>query len=536
MAHVETRFQKGVIMRFTRIIVLAAALLALIPLGSAAQQPLRVAVLPFTVHSAEDLSHLRNGIWDIISTRIIVEGEIEAVDKPLVERFLPELGGDEVTEQEARWLGSRVGADYVVYGSITKVGEYISLDAKIVHVPGVRPTSSAFAQHKGMDEVMTKVATFAQDIANRIGGRATSYDRRAPGQLRQYLMFQALGYSKLQNFPKRILKGVDAGDVDGDGKNEIIVMGEHQLWLYRDEGKEIKLLGEFKTPISNNFLTLDVIDINEDQRAEICVTNAIEDHLQSFILTYEDGSFRYLAKGLNWYLRVTRVPDQGEVLLAQRMGTNKDYEGPMRLVQWKGKKIKIGKKVKQGKKVSFPKEVEWVLSFTSGKFTSPEAQEFVRIEEFGTVRLLDERGSLQWKSSEDLGGSDNYVDRPQILADKKGAPARYERRIYLPPRMVAKDLDGDGIDELVGVFNKFSTGKHIERVRLYNKGHVTALSWDGMALANAWRTQDIPGYVADFQLKDVDNDGRNELVTVSVSSHFLKSDTKGILMVYEIYE
>jgi hypothetical protein len=308
------------------------------------------------------------------------------------------------------------------------------------------------------------------------------------------------------------------------------------MWLYRDEGKEIKLLGEFKTPISNNFLTLDVIDINGDQRAEICVTNAIEDHLQSFILTYEDASFRYLAKGLNWYLRVTRLPDQGEVLLAQRMGTDKDYDGPLRLVQWKGKKIKIGKKVKQGKKGILPKEAEWIFAFTSGKFTSPEALEFLVMEEFGRVQLLDEQGSRLWKSSEDLGGSDNYIDRPDVLTDKKGAASRFPRRIYFPPRMVAKDLDGDGIDELVAIQNKFSAGEHIERVRLYDKGHVTGLSWDGMALANAWRTQDIPGYVADFQLKDVDNDGRDELVTVSVSSHFLKKDTKSLLMVYELYE
>jgi len=522
-------------MRFKRVIILAAMLLLLLPLWSAAEPPQRVAVLPFTVHSAEDLSYLRNGIWDIISSRIIVEGEIEAVEKPLVERFLPDLRG-EITDQGARWLGNRVGADYVVYGSITKAGEYISLDAKIVHVPGTRPTTSAYVQHKGIDEVMTKVGTFAQDISSRIVGRATSYERGAPGQLRQYLMFQALGYAKLQSYPQRVLKGVDAGDVDGDGRNEIVVMGEHQIWLYRDEGKEMKLLAEFKTPSSNNLLTLDVIDVTGDKRAEICVTNAIEDRLQSFILSYEEGSFTYLAKGLGWYLRATKIPEMGEVLLAQRMGTDKDYEGPMRLVQWKGKKVKMGKKVKQGKKGPIPKEIEWVLSFTSGKFTSPEAREFVRIEEFGKVRLLDERGSLQWKSSEDLGGSDNYIDRPDVKADNKGVASRFPRRIYLPPRMVAKDLDGDGVDELVAIINAFSSGEHLERVRLYDKGHITGLSWDGMSLVNAWRTQDIPGYVADFQLKDVDNDGRDELVTVSVSSHFLKKDTKGLLMVYELYE
>jgi TolB-like protein len=528
-------------MRFKRVIILTAAMLLLLPLwGSAQKQPLRVAVLPFAVHSTEDLTYLRDGIWDIISSRIIVEGEIETVEKPLVMRFLSDLRGTEISDQEARWLGARVGADYVVYGSITKAGEYISLDAKIVNVAGTRPTTSAFAQHKGIDEVMTKVDTFAQDIGNRILGRGASYEHRGPLQGRQFLMYQSLGYSKMLSFPGRVLKGVAVGDIDGDGKNEIVAMDHSQLWIYRDEGKDIKLVAEFKTPDSNEFLTLDVIDITGDKRAEICVTNLVGESLQSFILTYEDGTFRYLAKGLNWYLRVVKVPGKGEALLAQYMGTDTDYAGPLRLVKWTGKKVKMGDKLKTGKKGQLPTEVEWIYDFTSGKFTSPDAQEFLVMEESsgkGKARLLDLTGSVPWKSADELGGSDNFIDRMSLLADKRGSAAKTPRRIYLPPRLVSKDLDGDGLDDLVAVINEFSGGEHLERVRSYKKGYVACLSWDGATMATAWRTQDIPEYVADFQVKDVDNDGRDELVTVSVTSTFMQpKDTKSLLMVYEIYE
>ena len=528
-------------MRFKKAIILAAAMLLLLPLwGSAQKQVLRVAVLPFTIHSTEDLSYLRDGIWDIISTRIIVEGEIETVEKPLVQRFLSDLKGTEISDQEARWLGARVGADYAVYGSITKAGDYISLDAKVVNVAGTRPTTSAFAQHKGVDEVMTKVDTFAQDIGNRILGRGASYEHRGPLQGRQYLMFQSLGFSKLLNFPRRVLKGVDVGDVDGDGKNEIVAMDHSQLWVYRDEGKDMRLVAEFPTVSNNDFLTLDVIDITGDKKAEICVTNAVDGSLLSFILTYEDGAFRYLAKGLNWYMRVVKIPGKGEALLAQRMGVDTDYAGLMHPVEWTGKKVKMGKKLKTGKKGQLPKEAEWIYDVTSGKFTNPDNQEFLVMQEEtgkGKVRLMDVAGSLIWKSADELGGSDTSIDRPKVFADKRGSAAKGPRRIYLPPRLVVKDMDGDGLDDLVAVINEFVGGEHIERVRSYKKGHVTGLSWDGLGLATAWRTQDIPEYVADFQVKDVDNDGRDELVTVSVTKTFLKpSDTKSILMVFEIYE
>jgi len=533
--------KKGVIMRFKRVIILAAAMLLLLPLwGSAQKRALRVAVLPFTIHSTEDLSYLRDGIWDIISSRIIVEGEIETVEKPMVQRFFSDLRGTEVSDQEARWLGARVGADYVVYGSITKAGEYISLDAKVVNVAGTRPTTSAFAQHKGVDEVMTKVDTFAQDIGNRILGRGASYEHRGPLQGRQYMMYQSLGFAKQLSFPRRVLKGVDIGDVDGDGKNEIVAMDHSQLWVYRDEGKEMRLVAEFPTANNNDFLTLDVVDITGDKKAEICVTNEVDGNLQSFILAYEEGTFRYLAKGLNWYLRVVKIPGTGEALLAQNMGIDTDYAGLLRVVAWTGKKVKVGQKLKTGKKGQLPKEVEWIYDFTSGKFTNPDSQEFlVMVEETGKgkVRLLDATGTFIWKSAEELGGSDTFIDRPKVLADKRGSATKNERRIYLPPRLLAKDLDGDGLDDLVAITNEFSGGEHIERVRSYKKGYVAGYSWDGLGLAAAWRTQDIPEYVADFQVKDVDNDNRDELVTVSVTKTLMKpSETKSILMVFEIYE
>jgi hypothetical protein len=312
-------------------------------------------------------------------------------------------------------------------------------------------------------------------------------------------------------------------------------MDHNHIWVYRDAGKEIKLLAEFEEGSENEFRTIDVVTLPGDKKAVICVTNTIttsvDSGLHSFILAYEDGSFRYVAKDLPWYLRVKKLPGQGECLLAQRMGPDRDYMGSVCLVEWKKGKPYLGKRIK------LPSKIAWIYSFTPGHFTSPDAQEFLlKDEEYYKARIVDEKGEEQWRGGEKMGGSDNSIDRFMLYTNRDGGPESFFRSIFLPIRIVAKDLSGDGKDEVMTVFNEFSTGSHLSKTRAYDKGHIVGLAWDGINLTEAWRTQDIPGYIADFQVKDEDNDGRDELVTVSVNSHPLGTPVRSILLVFKLYE
>ena len=50
----------------------------------------KVAILPFLIHSQENLDYLREGIHDILLSRITVEGRITVIDRTIVERALYE--------------------------------------------------------------------------------------------------------------------------------------------------------------------------------------------------------------------------------------------------------------------------------------------------------------------------------------------------------------------------------------------------------------------------------------------------------------
>ena len=60
----------------------------------------KVAILPFVINSQENLDYLREGIYDILASRITVEGRIEVIDRSMVERALYEDGPPALTREQ----------------------------------------------------------------------------------------------------------------------------------------------------------------------------------------------------------------------------------------------------------------------------------------------------------------------------------------------------------------------------------------------------------------------------------------------------
>jgi len=63
-------------------------------------------------------------------------------------------------------------------------------------------------------------------------------------------------------------------------------------------------------------------------------------------------------------------------------------------------------------------------------------------------------------------------------------------------------------------------------------GEIYDLEWDGSKLAENWKTKEINGYIADYQLKDLDNDGKNEIVLALVLSVGVTLQEKSVIVVY----
>ena len=505
-------------MKFKAILLcLFLALIFTLPSPSIAQardpnKVYKVAILPFMIHSQENLDYLREGINDILTSRITVEGRIVVMERSVVERALYEEKPTRLDEAAATKIGMKIGADYIVLGSITKVGDYISLDARLVSITEEKPPLSAFTQHKGIDDVMVKIGDFAQEIGYKIlGRRAMAGGPGGPGLRKgiERLGRDSIDYKKSQTFGFEI-KGLDIGDVDGDGKNELVVMDKNNLYVFKYDGEKLKLFQKIEQGSEHNFLTLDVADLNHNGHAEIIVTSVVEDDVRSFILEFEEGKFKIVTEKSGWFFRVLYHPKEGPILLGQQRGSDGLPVAPIYRMVWKKKSFE------KGPKMNFPKET-MVFGITMADLRGKGKPEIIALDKFDRLNILSDDGKGQWKSKDRFGGTNDFYDTKK-KADAAWRPSDAPPwRVFIPGRILVRDLNRDGVPQVIINKNEFASGMLSDRIRTYEKGEIEGLVWEEDDLMTNWKTREIKGYIADYQIRDVENDGNEELVVAVVA-------------------
>jgi len=474
----------------------------------------KVAILPFVINSRENLDYLRDGIYDILASRVTVENRIVVIDRSVVERILYEVRPMRLDETAAREIGLKAEADYVVLGSLTKVGDYVSLDARLINVSGDKPPLTVYTQHKGMDDVMVKIGEFAQDIGEKILGRRVAAGRpdssRSPleGQGRRSWQERPMeGFGKSQVFPFQI-RGLDIGDVDGDKKNELVIMDATNIYVFKYTGEKLTLFQKVEAGYENNFLTLDVVNVNRVGPAEIITTSVVEDNLRSLIIEFEEGKFRKVSEASGWFYRVLEHPKDGPILMGQRMGSDGVLQGAIYQMIWKKNAFE------RGPKMNLPGETK-LFGTAMGRIRDPKEVDFVVLNEFDRLILVNSEGKTVYTSRDHFGGTDIFYDTYK-KRDIIYRPSDYvSQRIFVQGRVLVRDLDKDGLDEVIINKNEASLGV-MEKAKSYEKGEIVNLVWDQSNLAQNWTTQSMNGYITDYQIRDVDNDGGEELVVALV--------------------
>jgi outer membrane protein insertion porin family len=141
---------------------LIVLLMALFPVTVWANQEPTLVVLPFALHSQEDLSHLKKGIPDLLERQLQHEGVVTSDASAKAA-----LGALEepITIETARSALPALNAQYAVFGSISKIGNMVSVDVTLVgSAPGRKPFSF-FESGTGLENLPKIIEKVARNIA-----------------------------------------------------------------------------------------------------------------------------------------------------------------------------------------------------------------------------------------------------------------------------------------------------------------------------------------------------------------------------------
>ena len=339
---------------------------------------------------------------------------------------------------------------------------------------------------------------------------------------------------KSQQFSNEF-RGMDIGDVNGDGLNETIIIDPNNILIYQKKGNEFKLIQQIPGKSYDNYVSLDVADINANGIKEIIVSSYNGQQVDSFIMEFRNGKFVTIASGLPFFMRVIDNASGIPLLLGQRRGMDKPFDTPIYEIVWQNGEYR------EGQKMRIPQGLS-VYGLTLDKLGSSGEERIITLDDYDYICIYEKTdkplskvavvgGSDEfiWKSEDVFGGSNTIIESMKDSNADTDDPYH-----YINLRILTYDTNKDGKREIIIVKNLSSANRLFQRVKLFTSAEVYDLEWDGMGMVENWRTKKISGYVADYQFKDIDNDGENEVVLALVLSVGGAIRDRSVIVAYKL--
>jgi len=267
------------------------------------------------------------------------------------------------------------------------------------------------------------------------------------------------------------LKFVTIGDINGDGKQDIIFSTGKDIEVY-NLGVDLQpAIGEVRIKGSNldDHLWLDSIDLNRNGRDEIIITSMKGNDIISYIYELKGDKFVLLYKD-NVFMR--RL---GDGLIAQSYSTIEGFEGDVFNIVWEGE-------YKKGDTVKLPKNVN-IYDFIY--IDDPRTGKLIlAYDEDEYLNVYDDNGIRIWRSKNTTGGFlSTFKKQAPSSAVERGEWAikdrlfRRNREILMVKRIP--------IVEMVRGFG-------------YKRSQIKNLWWNGLSMEEGVLIDDIKGTVLDY--------------------------------------
>jgi len=536
------------------------------PLKAAEDTPARsVAVLPFALHAGENLAYLQDGLRDMLASRLAANAGVVIVERSRVDGLL-QAPGTVLQLQEAQALAQELGADYVISGSLTSLGGAISIDATVFPADAGSRGLSFYASAAQENEAISAINQLSWDIAERIFSKArpaatpqplvrqpapapadttmeafkTEHPERAlraqgagqtSGLGSPFIMKQSI--SGAENFTKTknldfAIRAMDVGDIDMDGVEDLVLGGSDGVHVMLRKGSGLQEIAVLPLSAVQKVHSISIADLNGNGQKEIYISTEYQGNPHSFSVEWQNGSFAPLFDKARWYIKVLDLPGEGPTLLGQRgnslsgrsgasLGISDEEQVPVRPGIFR--LLLNGDTLESGEKLSLPAHIN-LFDFALADLNSDGSSEIIALTQEDKLQVFDTSGRRLWQSSEYYGGSSRYIGELEpSMGTMYQTPDSYKRgkRIYIPGRILITDLNGDNQPQVIISRNISTASRVLGTIKSYSSSEMYALSWNGIALGELWRTRKIDGYVVDYQLAQHESDqGKTGILFVGV--------------------
>ncbi|MCP4630723.1 MAG: outer membrane protein assembly factor BamA [bacterium] len=146
-----------------------------------AQQTVRVVILPFTINAQEDLSYLQKEIPQAIKNQLEQEGaKVLVIDRATFDSRNMQVGNI----KDILTIGLETGTDYIVWGSLTWIGQNFSLDAKLLVPAETEKPQNFSAEGEGVENLIGTLTNLVSELGLKLFQREKIVEVRIKGNNR----------------------------------------------------------------------------------------------------------------------------------------------------------------------------------------------------------------------------------------------------------------------------------------------------------------------------------------------------------------
>lgn len=510
-------------MRFKILLFLIIALF-LMNSQISAQSDKKFAVLPFEVHGPQEYQYLSQGIQSMLSSRVTRPGQISSIPTGQVSGKISQLPEDSAQAQEIR---TKLGADYLVYGSVTIMDKETSLDVYTVASdeefdPILRQPSLSGLIPSLENLASELVARVIPDEAAQLSPEPVSPTPAASPPPREEDVFvsphfrfeddpYAAGRWRSQTLSFAGV-GIALGNTSNEDGKTIYILGETSIEAFRMDDQRMLPVASYDIPLTYKPLNINTFDINRDGTDEIIVSAVQDERPRSLILSFEDNTFQVLHNRIPFFMNVADLPPlYSPELIGQRIssGTRLFNPGSVQEV------IMTSSGPELGPRLSLPPNAN-IFNFTY--LPEEDNSHLIVIAENDLLKVYGSNHNLRFTTNDEYAGSSLALEvagtMPGLGRGSDHDPSYY----YIPTRLVSFKAGNESKYHVLAHKHFAGLSRIFARQRNFSEGEIRALFWDDIGLNIHWNTRKIRASIIDFGIYDFDGDGNKELV-VLVNTH-----------------